>query len=68
MGKDDKWVVEVSDTDDKYGGVRLWVRVAECGDNTTAIAIADAMHSLMQTGLLGHKLFQVRTRIASDGV
>ena len=29
MGKDDKWVVEVSDTDDKYGGVRLWVRVAE---------------------------------------
>lgn len=68
MGKNDKWVVEVSDTDDKYGGVRLWVRVAECGDSMTAIAIADAMHSLMQTGLLGHKLFQVRTRIASGGV
>lgn len=64
MKNKDRWVVEVSDIDSDED----WVQVAECDDSTTAIAIADAMHSLMQTALVGQHFFQVRTHIALDDV
>lgn len=59
MNAKENWVVEVSGSGDDDG----WVRVAETSESSTAIA--DAMHSLMQTGIVGRTLFQVRTSIAS---
>ena len=61
MNAKENWVVEVSGSGDDDG----WVRVAETSESSTAIAIADAIHSLMQTGIVGRTLFQVRTSGAS---
>lgn len=64
MNAKENWVVEVQCSAPVEGGGCEWVQIAECGDSATAIAIGDALHNLMQTGIVGRCPFQIRTRIS----
>lgn len=55
------WVVEVRNKAPTGQALGEWIRLCSC-DGSTALAIADALHNLMLTGLTGESRFQVRTR------
>lgn len=60
------WVVEVRRANplDRRTGEWLWV--STCADGKTALAVVDALHNLMQSGVVKSHLLQVRTRAASE--
>lgn len=66
QSRNEPWLVEVRRTNPLNRETDDWVRVAECEDSLTAIAVADAFHNLMQTGLVKSHLLQVRTRASSE--
>lgn len=61
--QDERWVVEVRRTNPLERVGDGWSRIAECADSKASIEVADALHNLMQTGLVGSHLLQVRTRL-----
>lgn len=63
QGQGEQWVVEVRKTNPLERMGDGWSRIAECADSKAAIEVADALHNLMQTGLVGSHLLQVRTRL-----
>lgn len=63
QGQGEQWVVEVRKTNPLERTGDGWSRIAECADSKAAIEVADALHNLMQTGLVGSHLLQVRTRL-----
>ena len=65
VGKKGAWVVEVREAVTESGDNGDWIPIAECDDSTTAIAIGDALHTFMQTGLTGNRSFQTQTRMAT---
>lgn len=60
------WIVEVRKGTPAPASAP-WVRVTECADGDTAIAVADALHNLAQSGVIGIHLLQVRTRVLWAG-
>lgn len=62
-GKTGVWVVEVRRTNPLERIGDGWSRIAECSNGETAIEVADALHNLMQTGLIRNRLLQVRTHL-----
>ena len=61
------WVVEVRNKAPTGQALGDWVRLCSC-DGNTALAIADALHNLMLTGLVGESRFQVRTRAITGSI
>lgn len=59
----DVWVVEVRRANPLERVGDGWSRIAECADSKAAIEVADAIHNLMQTGIVKSHLLQVRTRL-----
>lgn len=64
-GSVETWVVEVRQA--HAGGHRpgRWCCISNCGDGGTAIAVADAVHNFMSTGLIGGD-FHIRTRLVEE--
>lgn len=60
--EEETWVVEVrpAHTDGHRPG--RWYCISNCDDGGTAIAVADAVHNFMGTGLIGGD-FHIRTRL-----
>ena len=58
-----RWVVEVRKTNPLERMGNGWSCIAECSDSKRAIDVADAIHNLMQTGIIKSHLLQVRTRL-----
>ena len=61
--KNETWVVEVRKAGEFGHEPGKWQRISECGDGSTALAIADAVQNFMRTGLIDNR-FHTRTRIA----
>lgn len=69
MGRTDRgpWVVEVRRANPLDRRADEWLWVSTCADGKTALAVVDALHNLMQSGVIkSHHLLQVRTRAASE--
>lgn len=65
---DGSWVVEVRKDDADDGEQGDWLRISECADGQTAIAIADALHNFMGCGIVGDDVrVQVRMVEHKDG-
>ena len=60
------WVVEVRRTNSLDRETDDWLWVSTCADGRTALAIADALHNLMHTGVIKSHLLQVRTHPAGE--
>lgn len=65
MNAKERWVVEVRASSTETDDGNEWIRIAECDNSTAAIAIGDALHNLMQTGLVRYRTFQIQTRMAA---
>ena len=60
------WVVEVRRTNPLDRETDGWLWVSTCADGGTALAIVDALHNLMHTGVIRSHLLQVRTHRAGE--
>lgn len=59
------WVVEVRRANPLDRRTDEWLWVSTCADGKTALAVMDALHNLMQSGVVKSHLLQVRTRVTS---
>lgn len=60
------WVVEVRRTNPLDRETDDWLWVSTCADGRTALAVTDALHNLMHSGVIGSHLLQVRARLAGE--
>ena len=58
------WVVEVRRTNPFDRKSDEWLWVSTCPDARTALAVTDALHNLILSGVIPSHLLQVRTRVA----
>lgn len=62
--KTGSWVVEVRKASPLDRESDDWLWLSTCPDADTALAVTDALHNLMQSGVIASHLLQVCTRIA----